>query len=268
MRKATGASAFRNRIAAKDDTSHMLGSSSILYGADDDVATTFGDCKRIIQESKAKATKFAIWLELSAKFATSKQSIILLDEWSSVGHIPIHESVTVNSWDSPSGQPGWDYVHVNAVDKNAAGDYILSARFTNTIYLVSGQDGHIIWRLGGKFSDFVQDFTFSKQHHVQFVETNETHTTISPTTSTEQANLETAQTALANIRYSPADTASRPTTPIDDLRFQLKAVADAEAIMTEELSDTIRRIWDLEPGWVSQAYRATAKYRAEDRRPE
>ncbi|KAF4210425.1 hypothetical protein CNMCM8980_004072 [Aspergillus fumigatiaffinis] len=103
----------------------------------------------------------------------------VLYEWSSVGHIPIHESVQVNSWDSPSRQPGWDYVHVNAVDKNAAGDYILSARFTNTIYLISGQDGHIIWRLGGKFSDFVQDFTFSKQHHVRFVESNETHTTIS-----------------------------------------------------------------------------------------
>lgn len=57
----------------------------------------------------------------------------VLYEWSSVGHIPIHESVTVNSWDSPSGQPGWDYVHVNAVDKNEAGDYILSARFTNNL---------------------------------------------------------------------------------------------------------------------------------------
>lgn len=103
----------------------------------------------------------------------------VLFEWMSPGHIPIHESVRVQPWDYPSGEPGWDYVHVNSIDKNELGDYLLSARFTNTIYLISGQDGHIIWRLGGKYSDFVQDFTFSKQHHAQFVASNETHITIS-----------------------------------------------------------------------------------------
>jgi hypothetical protein len=36
-----------------------------------------------------------------------------------------------------------------------------------------------------------------------------------------QANPETTQTAIANLRYSPADAASRPSTPasIDDLQF-------------------------------------------------
>ncbi|KAB8067656.1 ASST-domain-containing protein [Aspergillus leporis] len=103
----------------------------------------------------------------------------VLYEWNSEGYVPIHESVKVDPYTPASGEPGWDYVHVNAVDKNAAGDYILSARFTSTIYLISGQDGHIMWRLGGENSDFVQDFTFSKQHHVRFVESNTTHTTIS-----------------------------------------------------------------------------------------
>lgn len=103
----------------------------------------------------------------------------VLFEWSSVGHIPIHESVKVNPWDGPAVAPGWGFVHVNSIDKNEAGDYLLSARFTNTIYLISGQDGHIIWRLGGKYSDFVQDFTFSKQHHAHFVESSPNRTVIS-----------------------------------------------------------------------------------------
>ncbi|KAE8133117.1 ASST-domain-containing protein [Aspergillus pseudotamarii] len=103
----------------------------------------------------------------------------VLFEWDSEGYIPIDESVKVGPSTPASGEPGWDYIHVNAVDKNAAGDYILSARFTSTIYLISGQDKSIIWRLGGEKSDFVQDFTFSKQHHVRFVESNATHTTIS-----------------------------------------------------------------------------------------
>lgn len=70
--------------------------------------------------------------------------------------------------------------HVNSVDKNADGDYLLSARFTDTIYLISHEDGHIIWRLGGKSSDFELDnFRFYRQHHARFLSHNETHTTIS-----------------------------------------------------------------------------------------
>lgn len=103
----------------------------------------------------------------------------VLFEWNSLGYIPIHESVKVSPDWAPSSEPGWDYVHVNSIDKNAAGDYILSARFTNTIYMISGEDGHIMWRLGGKFSDFVMDFTFSKQHHARFVESDSNHTVIS-----------------------------------------------------------------------------------------
>ncbi|KNG83372.1 hypothetical protein ANOM_009007 [Aspergillus nomiae NRRL 13137] len=103
----------------------------------------------------------------------------VLFEWDSEGYIPLDESVKLDPSTPVADPPGWDYIHVNAVDKNAAGDYILSARFTNTIYLISGKDKSIIWRLGGETSDFVQDFTFSKQHHVRFIESNATHTTIS-----------------------------------------------------------------------------------------
>lgn len=103
----------------------------------------------------------------------------VLNEWLSTGHISIHESVKVHASWPASDKPGWDHIHVNSIDKSPAGNYLLSARFTNTIYLISGEDGHIMWRLGGKFSDFAQDFTFSKQHHARFVEANTTHITIS-----------------------------------------------------------------------------------------
>lgn len=122
----------------------------------------------------------------------------VLFEWMSPGHIPIHESVKVSPSDGPAAHPGWDYIHVNSVDKNQAGDYLLSARFSNTIYLISGETGDIIWRLGGKFSDFDQDFTFSKQHHAQFVQSNDTHTTVSllNNASDELENEEDVSSAL------------------------------------------------------------------------
>ncbi|KAJ5915457.1 hypothetical protein N7466_011390 [Penicillium verhagenii] len=103
----------------------------------------------------------------------------ILTQWNSLDHIALHESNMFHAWDGVQGAPGWDYVHANAVDKNAAGDYIISMRFTNTIYGISGLDGNVMWRLGGLESDFVQDFTFSKQHDVKFVSSNGTHHVIS-----------------------------------------------------------------------------------------
>ncbi|KAJ5939874.1 hypothetical protein N7516_000042 [Penicillium verrucosum] len=54
-------SASRNQIGTKEEMSDMLGSSSILYGADDDLATTFVNCKRIIQQSSVKAIYEVTW---------------------------------------------------------------------------------------------------------------------------------------------------------------------------------------------------------------
>jgi hypothetical protein len=70
--------------------------------------------------------------------------------------------------------------HSNSVDKNADGDYLLSSRYTDCIYKISGKDGHVMWRLGGKDSSFILDgFNFSKQHDARFLHENSTHTVLS-----------------------------------------------------------------------------------------
>lgn len=134
------------------------------------------------------------------------QTSEVLTKWESFDHIALHESNMFHEWDAPLGKPGWDYVHANAVDKNEAGDYIISMRFTNTIYGVSGKDGHILWRLGGLESDFKMDFTFSKQHDVKFLESNGTHHVISMlnNASDERGNDENVSSAL----YIELDTAA------------------------------------------------------------
>lgn len=64
--------------------------------------------------------------------------------------------------------------HINSVDKTNNGDYLISSRHTSTIYMISGQNGTVLWRLGGYKSDltFESGLNFSSQHHAQLREEN------------------------------------------------------------------------------------------------
>ncbi|KAF4124547.1 LOW QUALITY PROTEIN: Arylsulfotransferase (ASST) [Geosmithia morbida] len=66
----------------------------------------------------------------------------------------------------------WDYLHINSVDKDRAGDYLVSARDACAVHKIDGTDGSIIWRLDGKASDFSvpDDTKFCFQHDARFLE--------------------------------------------------------------------------------------------------
>ncbi|EMC97987.1 hypothetical protein BAUCODRAFT_410032 [Baudoinia panamericana UAMH 10762] len=98
--------------------------------------------------------------------------------WSAIDHISTNEST------SPMPNKGsfdkWDYLHLNSVEKTVNGDYLISARHTDAVYLVSGIDGSIIWRLGGTRSSFVMEgFNFSRQHDARLLAQNDTITVVS-----------------------------------------------------------------------------------------
>ena len=99
-------------------------------------------------------------------------------DWTSFERIGLDESYynTDNTIESRCDQKPWDFMHGNSIDKFPDGDYLLSARHTNTVYKVSGKDGSIVWRLGGRRSDFQFDDKFSGQHHCRVQSQNETHT--------------------------------------------------------------------------------------------
>lgn len=65
----------------------------------------------------------------------------------------------------------WDYIHVNSITKGVDGHYLLSARSASTLYKINGTDGSVIWRVGGKFSDFKlgPGVEFAFQHHARYV---------------------------------------------------------------------------------------------------
>jgi hypothetical protein len=72
----------------------------------------------------------------------------VLHEWRSLDHVAVEESYTV--FDGHA----YDYFHVNSVDIDGDGNLLVSARNTWTVYKVLRKTGRVIWRLGGKRSDF------------------------------------------------------------------------------------------------------------------
>ena len=73
----------------------------------------------------------------------------VLFEWRSLDHVGIGESHAGISTDTP-----FDYFHINSIELDADGNYLVSARNTWAIYKIDRGSGAIIWRLGGKQSDF------------------------------------------------------------------------------------------------------------------
>jgi hypothetical protein len=73
----------------------------------------------------------------------------VLFEWHSLDHVPLDESYA-------SVDPGeaYDFFHINAVSVDTDGNLLVSARHTWTIYKLDRHTGQVLWRLGGRHSDF------------------------------------------------------------------------------------------------------------------
>jgi hypothetical protein len=75
----------------------------------------------------------------------------VLFEWRSLDHVEVGESYAY-----PPEDPALvhDYFHVNSIDVDHDDNLIVSARNTSAVYKIDRNSGEILWRLGGKRSDF------------------------------------------------------------------------------------------------------------------
>ena len=73
-----------------------------------------------------------------------------------------------------------DYFHLNSIDRDSDHNYLISARHTSTIYKINGTSGDIIWRLGGKFSNFTLEkgAEFYLQHDARVISKPEREMTV------------------------------------------------------------------------------------------
>lgn len=72
----------------------------------------------------------------------------VLLEWRSLEHVPVSESYM---W---VGGGVYDYLHANSIDVTPDGNLLVSGRHTWALYKLERGTGRVMWRLGGKRSDF------------------------------------------------------------------------------------------------------------------
>jgi hypothetical protein len=87
----------------------------------------------------------------------------LMMEWRSLSHIALDESYRTEF--AP-----FDYLHVNSIDVLPDGNLLICARNTWAVYKLDRRTGAVIWRLGGKRSDFTMghDAQFAWAHDARW----------------------------------------------------------------------------------------------------
>lgn len=87
----------------------------------------------------------------------------VLFEWHSLDHVDPAESY--QPLPTTPGTP-YDYLHLNSIDVDTDGNLLLSARHTFCVYKVGRATGDVMWRLGGKKTDFAMGpgSAFAWQH--------------------------------------------------------------------------------------------------------
>ncbi|KAI9926043.1 hypothetical protein ASPWEDRAFT_108994 [Aspergillus wentii DTO 134E9] len=93
----------------------------------------------------------------------------LLFEWYSLDHVspdgsslPLKTSGSFNAFTSTNA---WDYFHLNSIEKDDEGNYLISARNYAAIFKIDGVTGDILWQLGGRFGS---NFSIPDNVHFAF----------------------------------------------------------------------------------------------------
>ncbi|MCD6062779.1 MAG: hypothetical protein K0R82_690 [Flavipsychrobacter sp.] len=93
-------------------------------------------------------------------------------QWDATRYPELYEiSVEENKFDDTSA--AWDYLHVNSVSIDPKDDHlIMSFRNASQVVKLHRRTGEILWKLGGKKSDFAvaDSMVFLRQHHARYVD--------------------------------------------------------------------------------------------------
>ncbi|KAJ5669870.1 hypothetical protein N7462_010940 [Penicillium macrosclerotiorum] len=106
----------------------------------------------------------------------------LLFQWRASEHFSFNEIERGREGNGESHDTPWDFFHLNSVDKDWRGNFLISSRYMSCLAYIDGKTGDVIWKLGGKQNSF-KDLSdgaatnISWQHHARFHVEYDTNTT-------------------------------------------------------------------------------------------
>lgn len=141
----------------------------------------------------------------------------LVFEWNSNDHIDpteFYNFYTYKDFD-------FDYCHGNAIEEDTDGHLLFSFRHLNAIYKVNRNSGSVIWKLGGKSSDFtfVNDTGFSAQHDIRVLN-NGNYSLF------DNGNMQNSPNTTRGIEYK-LDTNNWTATLVDEVKYPTQLYARA-----------------------------------------
>lgn len=101
----------------------------------------------------------------------------LLFEWRASKHFPANVTYENLNTQGRDRETAFDYFHINSIDKDSKGNYLISARHSHTVNYIDGQTGAVLWTLGGMLNDFADlsngaATNFSWQHDARWLDDN------------------------------------------------------------------------------------------------
>lgn len=104
----------------------------------------------------------------------------LIFQWRASDHYPVTESkAPIESFGAKDN--AFDFFHINSIDKDGAGNYLVSSRYMCGVSYIDASSGDVLWQLGGSRNSFTDlsdgaatDMTW--QHHAAWAEGDDTLT--------------------------------------------------------------------------------------------
>lgn len=99
----------------------------------------------------------------------------LLFEWRASDHFKAADSFMTNPFGGYTEGMPFDFYHLNSIEKDRDGNYLLSSRHFHTVLTIDGRTGEVLWQLGGRATD-LRDLSdgrasdFSWQHHARWLD--------------------------------------------------------------------------------------------------
>jgi hypothetical protein len=99
----------------------------------------------------------------------------LIFEWNALDHFNVEDTFYTNPLGGHFESMPFDWFHINSVEKDAHGDFLISSRHLNSLVKVNGTTGDVIWTLGGKRNMFTdlssgEATGFSWQHDARWLD--------------------------------------------------------------------------------------------------